>query len=321
MSDYLNVSQVAKLLGVTPSTIYKLVDQKDPSRRLEPVNRTTYKGDGGYRFKIDEVDKLKHLYLKTDLTTSQAAKRLGKSKSFLQKLMRIGVIPYYEDTFHGQRTFFIREEDLIQYENSMQAEEKWNIIYDKTRNIYLFQSFKREGEIARVIEMVQNGRKIEVYLQTASRNRLLYEETVLLGWAPVVQLQKIKPISSYGFAIFEFPIPLTFESLIYSLIEEIINQIGPSNIRILRTSEKIVVKVKKSKMLNVHPDLIDKMKLHITEGKVVVSSKEVLIDTGLSPVLFYLPEQKKAALLAAAEQEGLTLQDWMERLLDKNQGV
>ncbi|MFF2154450.1 hypothetical protein ACFVVQ_03975 [Paenibacillus chitinolyticus] len=81
------------------------------------------------------------------------------------------------------------------------------------------------------------------------------------------------------------------------------------------------MKVKKSKMLNVHPDLIDKMKLHITEGEVVVNSKEALIDSGLSPVLFYLPEQKKAALLAAAEQESLTLQEWIERLLDKNQGV
>ncbi|MFF2154449.1 helix-turn-helix domain-containing protein [Paenibacillus chitinolyticus] len=110
MNKYLNVKEVSILLGITSSSIYNLIDHPDPNKKLEPVNRETYKGDGGYRFKHEDVEKIKPIYLKHDLTTSKAAEQLGKSKSFLQKLMRSGAIPYYEDTYHGQRTFlFVRK--------------------------------------------------------------------------------------------------------------------------------------------------------------------------------------------------------------------
>ncbi|WP_162255005.1 hypothetical protein [Paenibacillus sp. Soil522] len=51
------------------------------------------------------------------------------------------------------------------------------------------------------------------------------------------------------------------------------------------------------------------MKLFITAGHIVSKFEGTLIDTGLSPVTFYLPEGKKVELVKHLEEKGH--QDWL----------
>ncbi|MDN4067625.1 hypothetical protein QYF50_06930 [Paenibacillus vini] len=66
-----------------------------------------------------------------------------------------------------------------------------------------------------------------------------------------------------------------------------------------------------------HPDMIDKMKLFIINGKIIPKYDGTLIDTGLSPVTAYLMEDKKAKLTQLAEAENMTLPEWIEKQLDQ----
>lgn len=320
MSEYLNVNDAAVELNITPTSIYKIVNHEDRAKQLNPVNRATYKGDGGYRFTRDEINRIKPSYVRDDLTSSQAAERIGRSKTFIQNLLKEGEIPYYEDDFRGKRTFFIKEEHLRKYELSSINSGKYVTSYDKKSGVFLFQPFVRGNILARVIEMNRiNKNKLDIILQTGSGTRFTYVEAVKDGWVAGLTIDQRKQITTYGYAKFEFPIPSTLDSMIYANIEEFYKQIGPLNIRIT-FNEKLTVEVKKSVLFGIlpttHPDLIDKLKLFITFGDIVTKFDGTLIDTGLSPITFYLPEPKKSELIEKADRAGLSLQEMIEKLLD-----
>jgi len=322
MSEYLTVNEAALELNITATSIYKIVNHEDPSKQLEPVNRTTYKGDGGYRFHREEVERIKPSYVRDDLTSSQAAERIGRSKTFIQTLLKEGVIPYYEDDFRGKRTFFIKEEHLQKYELSNINSGKYDTSYDKKTGVYLFQPFIKDGVTARVVEMNRINRyKMDIVLQTGTESRFSYVEAVKDGWVPSFTIDQKKPISTYGYARFEFPIPATLDSMIYVIIEEFYKQVGPLNIRISVT-EKLIVEIKKSVLSGIlpttHPDMIDKLKLFITSGEIITKFDGTLIDTGLSPITFYLPEQRKMELIEKADRAGVSLQVLLETLLTTN---
>jgi len=112
IAPYLRANEAAAELNITVTSLYKLKNSEDPNRRLEPFNLTTYKGDGGFVYKREDIDRVKPLYVKSDLTVSQAAKRIGRSTTYLHKLLRNGDLPYYEDTYRGKKTFFIKTTDL-----------------------------------------------------------------------------------------------------------------------------------------------------------------------------------------------------------------
>ena len=59
MDTYISLTEAAKLLGITTTSLYKIINHEQPEKRLEPVNRTTHRGDVGYRFRATDVDEFK----------------------------------------------------------------------------------------------------------------------------------------------------------------------------------------------------------------------------------------------------------------------
>ncbi|MFC3345813.1 hypothetical protein ACFOHW_26125 [Paenibacillus abyssi] len=88
----------------------------------------------------------------------------------------------------------------------------------------------------------------------------------------------------------------------------------------ISAGEQLVVEVKKSVLVGIlpttHPDMIDKLKLFLLKGEIIPKYDGTLIDTGLSPITFYLPEEKKAELVRLAAADGISLQEWIEKRLD-----
>jgi hypothetical protein len=205
MTTYLNVNEAAAELEISTPTIYKIVNLSDMSKRLNPVNRTTYKGDGGYRFLREELDRIKPAYVKSDLTITQAAQKIGRSKTFIQKLLKEGIIPYYEDELRGKKTFFIKENDLIEYKNDNPDSGKYDTIYDKKTGVFLFQSFIKDGLIARVVEMKRVNRySLEIILQTGTESRFTYEKAKKDGWVPSITLTPRNQIVLTGTHVLNF---------------------------------------------------------------------------------------------------------------------
>ncbi|MFC3345709.1 helix-turn-helix domain-containing protein [Paenibacillus abyssi] len=317
---YLDVAAAAGELGITPTSFYKIVNHVDPAKRLEPVNRNTHRGDGGFRFRLEDINRIKPQYVKNDLTSAEAANRLGRSTTFIHKLIRDGVLDYYETEFRGKRTFFIKESELARYMSENPDSGKSEAIYDKRSGLFLYQPFSKDDQLARVVKIKRvSNRKIETTLRTESEQLLSYDEAIALNWAPAMKIQDRKPTTSYGYAVFHFPLPRSLDSMIFTIIEEFFKQVGPANMKI-SAGEQLVVEVKKSVLVGIlpttHPDMIDKLKLFLLKGEIIPKYDGTLIDTGLSPITFYLPEEKKAELVRLAAADGISLQEWIEKRLD-----
>ncbi|CAG7651650.1 helix-turn-helix domain-containing protein [Paenibacillus allorhizosphaerae] len=320
MSTYINISEAAKEIGITPTSLYKIVNHENPTKRLEPVNRSTHRGDGGYRFRLSDVQAFKTSYVKKDLTSMEAAQRIGRSTTYIHKLIRDGLIEYYEEEYRGKKTYFIKEEDLEHYINENPDAGKVETIYDKRNGLFLFQPFVKNGSLARIVELKRvNNRKIDARLKTSDDQLLTYEEALEHGWLPLLTITERKPITGYGYARFEFPTQQAPNSVIYMVIEELFKQAGPANMKITREGRIITVEVRKTVLLGVmpttHPDLIDKLKLFLKSGEIIPKYDGTLIDTGLFPVTIFLSKSQKEALNRKAEEENMSLQEWIEERL------
>lgn len=320
METYMSLTQAANEIGITATSLYKIINHENPEKRLEPVNRTTHRGDGGYRFRASDVEAFKRSYVKQDLTSVEAGRRLGRSATFIHKLIRDGVLDYYEEEYRGKRTFFIKEEELERYRREHPDSGKSQVLYDKRSGVFLFQPFGRDGAVARVMELKRlSNKRVEAKLKTGGNEILSCDEAKRQGWAPLISIDERKPVNGYGYARFEFPLPKSQDSIIFTIIEEFFKQAGPANMKITQGDEQIVLEVRKSVLLGVmpstHPDLIDKLKLFIRSGEVISKYDGTLIDTGLVPVTFFVSEAQRKALSRRAGEAGLSLQDWIVKCL------
>lgn len=319
--EYWDVLQAAAVLGMTSTSLYKLVNHPNPAKRLEPVNRSTHRGDGGYRFRAEEVERLKAHYAKPGLTPAEAARKLGRSTTFIHKLLQENKLDFHEGEYRGKRTFFIQEEELERYKLENPDAGKYETIFDKRRGIFLFQPFAREGKLARLIELKRlSNKRTEAVLLTEDGERIDYEAALTAGWSPQLMLEPRKLNTAYGYARFVFPLPRSLDSIIYLLLEEMFKQIGPANMRVT-VGGQLEVEVRKSVLQGIlpatHAEWIDKLKLFIRQGEIVVKYDGILIDTGLSPITIYVPEAKKQMLARLASKQQEPLQEWLERKLDE----
>ncbi|MFC5449067.1 helix-turn-helix domain-containing protein [Paenibacillus aestuarii] len=320
MSTYINLIEAAKEIGITPTSLYKIVNHDDPAKRLDPVNRTTHRGDGGYRFELNDILEYKKHYVKKDLTSMEAARRIGRSTTFVHKLIRDGSIKFYEEEYRGKRTYFIKEEDLDRYTEENPDSGKVETIYDKRTGLFLFQPFGKDDQLARIIQLKRvNNRKIDARLKTSDDQLLTYEEAASQGWSPLFSITEKKPINGYGYAQFEFPIPKAPDSVIFTVIEELFKQAGPANLKITSEHGKLSVEVRKCVLLGVmpatHPDLIDKLRTFLRSGEIIPKYDGTLIETGLTPITIHITEKKKLEMIRRAEDNNMTLNDWiMSRL-------
>jgi hypothetical protein len=91
MTEYLKASQVAAELGISVTSLFKLVKHPDSKKKLVPVNPSTYKGDGGYVYLKEDIERIKPAYIRNDLTSAEAARRIGRSTTYIHKLIREGL--------------------------------------------------------------------------------------------------------------------------------------------------------------------------------------------------------------------------------------
>lgn len=313
MSEYLGVQAFAEELGLSTATIYKLINHKDESQRLEPVNRLTHRGDGGYKFSFEYVEKIKTQLVKKDLKVSDVARKLNRSKAYVHQLIKNRKIRYYEGVYQGHKTYFFKQSDVDEYIHSIgdASSNKALPIFDKETKCFLYQSFHLDGQTARVIE-IRKGytQKTNVIIKT-SKGEISYEEAINTGWKRTVQNISHKQINSYGYAIFIFPKPIDLDSSIYRIIEGFFIAAGPKNLKITLSDDEIRVEVKRIIIKEgMHPDLLDRMKNCIQCGEINLTSEGLLIHPGYSTI--HVPDKLKQKLLDAANQKGVNLEDYFE---------
>ncbi|QQZ64471.1 helix-turn-helix domain-containing protein (plasmid) [Paenibacillus sonchi] len=249
MDKYLTVVEVAEILKLTVSTVYKLIDhdnldQTNSAKKLKPINPTTYRGEGGYRFSPEEIERIKPYYVKEKLTPAEASKKIGRSTTYIYKLLKKG-LPYERAVYRGKETYLISPGDLEPYVNEKTNFGKYDTIFDKKTGVYLFQLYTLNNQIGRIISIKRvNHKRIESVLQVEGK-QIPLEEALSKGWVPVTTIGERKIVTSYGYASFVFPIPMDMSSMIYETINILFELAGPLNLRVSVRGSSIYVDVKK----------------------------------------------------------------------------
>lgn len=316
MEKYLSVSEVAKALHVQPATVYKLINHSDPNRKLNPINTSSYREEGGYNFLESEVERLKPLYVKENLTPTEAAKKINRSTTYIYQLIQKG-LPHERAMYRGKETYLINPEDLKPYETGRYGTDKHDLIYDKHSKAYLFQPYELNNQVYRITELKRISQNhIKAILQHGS-DHLTLEDALAKGAVPLSTASNRKIITSYGYASFVFPYVTDLSSLQYEAINMLFTEAGPLNLRVKVSGSNIFVDVKKIAVQDARPEITALLSHYVAKGSVDTQNDKLLIDTGLSPITIYLKEDKKNALQELAQNSGLSLQVWLESQFDQ----
>ncbi|MDQ0255629.1 transposase [Evansella vedderi] len=314
---HLTTSEVAKRLGVSEHTIYNHVKKGD----LIPVNKDNWHLEGGFIFSESEIEKVRHRYIKPDLSTQDVANRLGVSITTVLRYIKEGQLLSYQRMYKGKVRHFVKNDDLQNFiMQHYQDKKKKNVFHSKTSRFFLFQPFRHKdtNELARIIEFNGSYDGKAVSEEEKQFDYLLRLERE--GYEPIFQLKYGKQSTKRGYAKFEFPFPKQIKSTVYKVIEMVYKVAGPQNMKLETTENTIRLQVKPTlfpldKTENI--DEIDLLKNHITEGKVLVRPNGVLVESDLESIHAYVPSALKEEVKKLAEAEEKTIEDIVTEFIEE----
>ncbi|KKI90670.1 hypothetical protein WQ54_19305 [Bacillus sp. SA1-12] len=313
-NEFLKTNEVANLLNVSVSTIYKYVKEN----KLTPVYRDKWKIDESLLFRPEEVEKLKDEFKKPGLTTGEVATMLNIHPTTVASYIAKGILPATKKLYKGRELYFIEQEDLDRYrENQKTRKKDKKQFYLKKKGFFLFQVFtnERTNEKARIMEFDgQDGKAITENGRILSLTQLKEE-----GFNKKQKLVEKKYITKRGFAVIELPKPNYINSPVFSIIETFYDHLGPQNIKISSEKESIYIEVKPVFIEGFTEELYQKeisiIEKHLIEGKLEVRHNGIIIDSDLESLILHIPSHLKKNIVQNAKKQGLTIEEYATKIL------
>ncbi|KGP93288.1 hypothetical protein N780_12005 [Pontibacillus chungwhensis BH030062] len=225
---YLSIQQVSKKLHKSERQIRYMIKQE----QIMPVNPDTYRRDGGYRFKEEEIDYIKQTYEPGGLTVKGAAKRAGISPQYLMQFVRKGEVESFTKIIGKQKRRFFELEEIDRFKDRLQERTVSNREGDYgsrvqliSREVRIFDKVRVNGVMTRVVStsplrtLMSNGKEIHIRENIEGKGKWPEREY----------------IKQKGFAEFSIPIPRNMDHPVYDLIYKMIFQLGRKNIQIYET--------------------------------------------------------------------------------------
>jgi len=315
--SYLTTKEVAEYLDVTKTTIYKYVH----TNQLKPVYEDDWKIDETMLFQKDDVLELKKEKVKPGLTTGDVAKELGLHQVTVNNYIKQGKLMAVKQEYNGKMMNFIQNEELERFKNYHAAKDKKDrkTFYSSNLELYLFQTLvnNNTGEKARIMELEGN----EGTIQTEKGEVFPLEQMGERGYVKEETFPDVNHITKHGYITFRFIKPSHVASPILDIIESFYRAISHKNIRLYIMEGLIQLEVKPFLFKELKGEesrhLINILQDNIIEGKLMVRHNGLLLDSGLEQLTIYLPSEQKKILKEKAKMEGLAINEYVARLVNK----
>ncbi|MCQ6282367.1 helix-turn-helix domain-containing protein [Bacillus sp. EB600] len=310
----LTTKEVAETLGVTEQTIYNYVKEG----RVTPWNKETWKMDGTYLFRAEEVERVESELKKPGFTTKDIIAYLEGfnikvSPSTVISKMKSGELPAVMKPYRNIDTFFVKKEDLdanLHLFNRVKGREKF---FDKKTGYFLFQPFENKvtGEFARIMEWdgAGNGKVL-----TNREREILIEDIKQQEFQPVIELGEGVVNNKKGSLVFKFAKPKQVKSLIFDLIDQFYRIAGPNNMKLEVSDGEIKIEMKPILLpfdKAEHRDEIDLLNNSLVEGKMICRPNGVVLDSDLVSFVAYGSTQLKDQVKEYADIEGVTQEEFI----------
>ncbi|MDZ4406743.1 DNA-binding protein [Bacillus cereus] len=260
----MNTTEVREYLGVSNFVVNNLMKQE----QLVPINKDTWRLDGSFLFKKEDVESIKKERETEGLTLYQASKKYDVSTYQLEKWLEDGELTATIQEHRNRETKFIKEEELIQLVHRFnQANAPYT--YSQKYNTVLFQRFIKGNTIARVISISKRG---DIMLIDEFGSKLPLKEAKKLGFVPAYDLSD-KPRSHHQrFVKFRIPKSDQLRSDSFQSIDLILQYVSPRNLKVSEEESFWYFNIRQSLIelpMGMQLEWIESVTPYLIEGKLV----------------------------------------------------
>ncbi|WP_242320197.1 helix-turn-helix domain-containing protein [Bacillus cereus group sp. BfR-BA-01349] len=309
--EKLNTKEAAKKLNIAESTLHKYVKDE----LIKPVY-DDWKQDGSRLFYVDDIERLAESIKKPKgITISELAKKLGKTKTYIQKHIKLGNLSAEKIVYRGKQTFLIDSVEAKKFiEKVSVGSGSRHFINIDGKDYFLYQLLENRvtNNTARIID-IEIGKVLTDCNEVKDLEAILNE-----GFYPKVYIEKGRGFTTKKVVTFTFPLPQNFDDKIYNIIDWLYAHIKGSNITINIKEEKILVTIKPiiiSSQINNCQEEINFMKKFITEGSISVRDEKIILSSEWDGISFYLRHVEKEKLKKNAKKKGISMEQLCEDLI------
>ncbi|MBJ7961407.1 DNA-binding protein [Bacillus cereus group sp. N28] len=258
----MNTNEVKAYLGISSFIFTTLMKQE----QLNPINRETWRLDGSFLFKREDIEKLKEDRETEGITLYQAAKDYNVSMYQLEKWIEQGNLTCSIQKHRNRETKFVHEEEI---NGLVQQLNQTNTLYTFSQkyNVVLFQKFMEGNKLARIISIPKRG---DIVLIDEFGNNMTLEDALKRGYEPSYVLSD-KPRSHHQrFVKFRFPKSDQLRSNVFQIIDLVLQYVSPRNIKVSEEDEFWYFDVRQSIIqlpMQMQVEWIDCLSPYIIEGK------------------------------------------------------
>jgi hypothetical protein len=258
----MNTNEVKAYLGISSFIFTTLMKQE----QLNPINRETWRLDGSFLFKREDIEKLKEDRETEGITLYQAAKDYNVSMYQLEKWIEQGDLTCSIQKHRNRETKFVHEEEI---NGLVQQLDQTNTLYTFSQkyNVVLFQKFMEGNKLARIISIPKRG---DIVLIDEFGNKMTLEDALKRGYEPSYVLSD-KPRSHHQrFVKFRFPKSDQLRSNVFQIIDLVLQYVSPRNIKVSEEDEFWYFDVRQSIIqlpMQMQVEWIDCLSPYIIEGK------------------------------------------------------
>lgn len=322
----ITVEDVMKILGVSSKqTIYNYI----ADGKLTPTNKDDWHIERRYEFDLDDVNRLKEELRPPGLTTSEVAALLEVSQTTVNKIIRNGQLKAFQQEFRGKIYNFVNEDDLQEFQLNHEIESRptKKNFYDKEKNITLFQAFKKENEssieLARIVSISEDT----IQALTEHDEILTFEQLLEKGFTPAYQITELKQNTKEGYATLKFKAPKYVRSKMYSILDLIYQQVGPTNMRVEKAQgegDVYIIEVKPSLIVNDGLETFELFQSCLIDGEIKKRKNGVYIGSDVQIIRLRVSKKEKKELALLMKNQGfssieeLLLSSTLNKAFNKN---
>lgn len=305
--QYMDTNEVKEYLRITSFTFKKLMKEN----KLTPINKDTWRLDGSFLFRREEVTVLQSQLHIEGITLNQASKQFHVSMYQLCKWIEEGKLSYTIQMHRNKETKFVQEEDV---KNLTEKLDDANSLYTYSRkyNVVLFQKFIQGNTIARITSIPKRG---DIVVTDEFGNEMTLQQAKEGGFLPAYQLSD-KPRSHHQkFVKFRFLKTHNLRSDIFQQIDYLLQYVSPRNLRISEEHNFWIIEIRQSLIqvpIQFQQEWIDSLMPYIIEGKLAKRpNNSIYLDSNSVTKSIVLSSSEYQSISNIVNEEKISIEEFI----------
>jgi excisionase family DNA binding protein len=314
MDEWYTQKEVAERLGVSKATVYHYAKQRKIRKIADP--HRLHREARYYKEEVDRLAMDREQY-PTGMRPSEVAKQLGLSVQSVYKYIKDGTIKAVEVPFGDERTTYVISKEAFQEAKellqSLESERvRKSEYYDSDNGIALFQYFQSKDSLS--ARVMKDGEfNWGFYLPEYQKWVEYTEGFEKYGLEPCYSIHK-ESFDYKGYVHIKIP---KGEDVLYPFIDFIYESWGIENVGI-RDYEQwvyITMKTAESTIQSSLPFTLEQLLPFIKEGTIKIDEGLFIVRSAYRKTNLELPIKMLDAVKQLAEQENMTMSQWVEQAI------